>query len=56
VREGVWTIIFGKKLKLLLRPFGDAYKAKWALVMLIIGLGVMIVSTIVGMAYYRYFT
>ena len=50
------VLIFGKKLKLLLRPFADAYKAKWALVMLIIGLGVMMVSAIVGMVYYTYFT
>ena len=60
---GVWlgilalpVLIFGKKMKLLLRPFADAYKTKWTLVMLIIGLGVMMVSAIVGLAYYRYFT
>jgi len=60
---GVWwgilalpVLIFGKKMTVLLRPFADTYKAKWALVMLTIGLGVMIVSAILGLVYYTYFT
>jgi len=50
------ALILGKRTQLLLRPFADAYKAKWALVTLIVGLGVMIASAIVGLVYYTYFT
>jgi len=50
------VLIFGKKMTVLLQPFADAYKAKWAVAMLTIGLGVMIVSAILGLAYYTYFT
>ena len=50
------ALIVGKKMTVLLRPFADAYRVKWALAMLTIGLGVMIVSAILGLVYYTYFT
>ena len=53
---GLPVLIFGKKMTVLLRPFADAYRVKWPLAMLTIGLGVMIVSAIVGLVYYTYFT
>ncbi len=60
---GVWwgilasvTLIFGKKAVPLFRPFADAYKARWAFLLLIIGLGLAIVSAGLGFGYYRYLT
>jgi hypothetical protein len=50
------ALIFGKKMTVLLRPFADAYRAKWPLVILTIGLGVMIISAIAAIVYYTYFT
>ncbi|UCF15044.1 MAG: hypothetical protein JSW59_16670 [Phycisphaerales bacterium] len=49
------ALIFGNRIRVLMRPFADAYKAKWTLLLLIIGLGVMIVSAGVGLAYHAYF-
>ena len=60
---GVWwailalaTLILGKRATVLFRPFADAYEAKWAFLLLIIGLGLEIVSAGVGFGYYTYFT
>ena len=50
------TLILGKKAVPLFRPFADAYKAKWAFLVLTIGLGLAIVSAGVGFGYYTYFT
>ena len=50
------VLVFGTKMTVPLRPFADAYRVKWPLVMLTIGLGVMIVSATAGMVYYTYFT
>ena len=52
----VTVVFFGKKAAVLLRPFADAYKAKWAFLLLIVGLGVTTVSAGIGLAYYTYFT
>ncbi|MCK4856590.1 MAG: hypothetical protein KAT58_01335 [candidate division Zixibacteria bacterium] len=49
------TLILGKRVVVLFRPFADAYKAKWAFLLLVIGLGLMILSMGTGILYYRYF-
>ena len=52
----VVSLIFGRMAAVLFRPFADSYKAKWALLLLVIGLGLMILSACFGLAYYTYFT
>jgi hypothetical protein len=52
----VVSLIFGKMAAVLFRPFADSYKAKWALLLLATGLGLMILSAGFGLAYYTYFT
>jgi hypothetical protein len=50
------TLIFGKRAVVLFRPFADVYKAKWALLLLVSRLGLMILSLGTGILYHRYFT
>ncbi|TKJ35717.1 MAG: hypothetical protein CEE38_13990 [Planctomycetes bacterium B3_Pla] len=49
------TLILGKRVVVLFRPFADAYKAKWALLLLVIGLGLMILSMGTCILFYKYF-
>ena len=52
----VVSLIFGRMAAVLFSPFADSYKAKWALLLLAIGLGLMILSAGFGLVYYTYFT
>jgi hypothetical protein len=57
-----WSILamvflkFRKVVRIGFRPFADGFKSSWALLLLAIGAGVMILSLGVGIAYYKYFT
>lgn len=62
VALGVWwcilavvSLIFGRVTPVLLRPFADTYKAKSAILVLLIGLGLMLLSGGMGLVYYTYF-
>ena len=44
-----------KMVRVLFRPFADAFKAKWALLLLLISLALMILSAGTGILYYKYF-
>ncbi|MHC4121336.1 MAG: hypothetical protein ACYSWO_27995 [Planctomycetota bacterium] len=63
VALGLWwcilavaSLIFGRTMPVLLRPFADKYKAKSAILVLLIGLGLMLLSGGMGLVYYTYFT
>lgn len=57
-----WSVVavvflkFQKIVRFGFRPFADGFKSSWALVLLAVGLGLMILSLSLGIVYYRYFT